>query len=69
MEKFQKLTDGYVIQNFEKNKDGYFVCVNQQFAACNNSEYFVEPGEEQLKHIPDYDYHHFDMVQPKPKGK
>lgn len=67
MEKFQKVTDGYVLQDYEKDKTGNFVCANQQFAACNNSEYFDITTEKRLEDIPDYEYHHFDMVQPEPE--
>ena len=60
MEKFQKVTTGFVIQQFEKMSDGKFHCTSQEFIA-GESEYETTDGEP-LAAVPDYEYQPYDMV-------
>ena len=60
MEKFQKITTGFVIQHFEKMSDGRFYCTAQEFIA-GESEYETTAGEP-LVSMPDYEYQSYDMV-------
>ena len=60
MEKFQKVTIGFVIQHFENMSDGKFRCTAQEFIA-GESEYETTEGEP-LVSMPDYEYQPYDMV-------
>ena len=60
MEKFQKVTIGFVIQHFEKMSDGRFYCTTQEFIA-GESEYETTEGVP-LVSVPDYEYQPYDMV-------
>ena len=56
--KFQKITHGFVIQNFDDEGN----CTGQEFIAGDQVEYEDEQGEP--IHCPEYNYQPFHMVQP-----
>ncbi len=60
MEKFEKIVEGVVVQTFEKDVNGFFVCTGQEFIASDNVYY------ENIKHdpikAPDYGYQPFNMT-------
>jgi len=61
MEMFKKITAGYVIQTFRKNKEGLFVCTNQEFVASDQVEY--QDGQENFIDPPEfYEYQPFNMM-------
>ena len=60
MKNFQKITTGFVVQQFEKMSDGEFHCTGQEFIA-GESEYETTEGEP-LVSVPDYEYQPYDMV-------
>ena len=59
MEKFNKISDGFVIQTFEKNDDGKFVCTEQEFIA-GDSDYETLEGDP--IDVPEYQYQPFNMT-------
>jgi len=61
MEKFVKITVGFVSQTFEKNADDKFVCTDQAFIAGDQCDYEDINGEP-LKDIPEHEYQSYDMV-------
>ena len=63
MDKFTKITIGFVSQTFELNDDGKMVCIEQEFIAGDEVSYEDEHGEP-LVDIPEHQYQYFDMVQP-----
>jgi hypothetical protein len=63
MDRFTKITAGYVSQLFEKNKDGKFVCVQQEFIAADECVYENYMGEV-IDEVPDHDHHNIEMLQP-----
>ena len=64
MDKFTKVTVGFVTQTYEKNDKGEMVCVEQEFFAGDEVSYENEDGY-QLNYIPEHIYQSYDMVQPK----
>ncbi len=60
MEKFTKTTVGFVVQNYEKNNEGKFVCTDQAFIAGDQVDY----QDLDEKHIdpPKYEYQQFNMT-------
>lgn len=44
MKKFTKITTGFVVQAYEKNKAGEFVCTGQAFIAGSQEDYEDENG-------------------------
>lgn len=60
IEKFVKITSGFVTQTFEK-KHNRFVCTEQIFTA-GDSVYEVKDGESIAD--PNYNYEFFEMVTP-----
>ncbi len=60
MEKFTKITVGFVAQTFEKNADGKFVCIAQEFIAGDQCDY--EDGEGNPIDPPEYEYQPCNMT-------
>lgn len=60
MDSFIKRTTGDVIQKFERNSSGKFVCVSQEFFCSDLCEYVDDNGD--LIDPPDYEYQSYDMV-------
>ena len=66
IDKFVKITIGFVCQTFEKNADGQFVCMEQAFIAGDECNYEDTNGEP-LKDVPEYLYQPYEMVSPRNK--
>ena len=62
--KHNKITSGFVIQEYEENKDGFFECVRQVFEAGDPVEYETFSGEPVDIDTDREVYQPFDMVQP-----
>lgn len=60
MQKFTKITTGFVVQNYEKNKAGEFVCSSQEFIAGDQVDYEDENGN--VISPPEHKYQQFKMV-------
>jgi hypothetical protein len=60
MDKFTKITVGFVVQTFEKNAGGNFVCTGQEFIASDQCDY--EDVEGNPITPPDYEYQPYDMT-------
>ena len=60
MEKFNKITVGFVIQTFEKNAAGEFTCTKQEFIAGDQCDY--EDAEGNTIEPPDYEYQPYNMT-------
>jgi hypothetical protein len=52
MDKFNKITVGFVVQTFEKNKSGKFVCTKQEYEDIEGNP--IEP--------PDHRYQPYNMT-------
>ena len=65
MNKFKKITTGFVIQDFEQ-KDDKFICVNQEFIAGEQVDRENEHGEAVKVDTSKEVYQSFDMKQPAP---
>ena len=59
MEKFTKITVGFVTQSYEKNTAGEFVCTGQEFIAGDQVDYEDLDGNKITP--PDHDYQPFEM--------
>lgn len=62
MEKFNKITTGFVVQSYEKNSAGEFVCIAQEFIAGDQVDY--EDVEGNSISLPDHRYQQFNMMLP-----
>ena len=62
--KHNKITSGFVIQEYEENEDGFFECVRQVFEAGDPVEYETFSGEPVEVDTDREVYQPFDMVQP-----
>ncbi len=60
MERFTKITVGFVTQTFEKNDKGRFVCTAQEFIAGDQCDY--EDAEGNPIKPPDYEYQPYNMT-------
>ena len=68
--KFRKITNGYVIQHFERGEDGIARCVSQDFTAGDICDYETDSPkgdgvivlDQQLE-----EYMPFEMKQPRKK--
>ena len=60
MEKFTKITVGFVVQSYEKNEDGKFVCAHQEFIAGDSIDYEDANGEKVIG--PEHVYQPFEML-------
>lgn len=67
MDKFTKITTGFVSQTFEKNDKGQFVCTHQEFIAGDQCDY--EDGKGNLIEPPDYKYQPYTMTLRNPTQK
>ena len=60
MEKFNKITIGFVIQTFEKNTNGKFICTAQEFIAGDQVDY--EDVDDNPITPPEHKYQPFNMI-------
>jgi hypothetical protein len=60
MDKFNKITVGFVIQVFEKNADGRFICTSQEFIAGDQVDY--EDTDGNPIDPPEHPYQQFNMT-------
>jgi len=60
MYKFNKITVGFVIQTFEKNTAGKFICTKQEFIAGDQVDY--EDTEGSPLDPPEHKYQPFNMT-------
>ena len=67
MDKFTKITVGFVAQTFEKNDSGKFVCTKQEFIAGGQCDY--EDAEGNPIDPPDYEYQPYNMTLRMETGK
>jgi len=58
--KFNKITTGFVIQTFQENAEGKFVCTEQEFIAGDQCDY--EDAEGNPVDPPDYEYQPYNMT-------
>lgn len=42
---FTKVTAGFVCQQYQKDKSGKFICIHQEFIACDEVQYEDSKGE------------------------
>jgi len=61
IDKFVKITTGFVHQTFELNAEGKFVCSEQAFIAGDECDYEDVNGEP-LKNVPEYEYQPYEMI-------
>ncbi|MBC8470368.1 MAG: hypothetical protein H8D56_12935 [Planctomycetes bacterium] len=66
MEKFVKITVGFIQQTFEKEPDGEFICTDQAFIAGDQCDYEDVNGDP-LKDIPEHQYEPYEMLLPQNK--
>ena len=66
IDKFVKITTGFVHQTFEHNAEGKFVCSEQAFIAGDECNYENVNGET-LKDVPEYEYQPYEIILPKHK--
>jgi len=60
MDKFNKITVGFVVQNFEKDTSGRFVCTGQEFIAGDQVDY--EDADGSPIEPPEHPYQQFKMI-------
>ncbi len=60
VEKFNKITVGFVVQSFKKNADGKFICTSQDFIAGDDVQFENVKGEP--IEAPDHEYQPFNMT-------
>ncbi len=60
MDKFTKITVGFVAQTFEKNDKGEFVCTRQEFIAGDQCDY--EDAQGNPIDPPDHEYQPYNMT-------
>ncbi len=60
MDKFNKITVGFVIQTFEKNVAGKFICTKQGFIAGDQVDYEDQEGKAITP--PEHPYQQFNMT-------
>ena len=63
MDKFTKITVGFVCQTYKKNTEEKFVCIRQEFIAGDQCECENMKGNP-LESIPEHAYQPYDMVAP-----
>lgn len=68
IDKFVKITVGFIHQTFEKNSDDKLVCIDQAFIAGDQCDYEDINGEP-LKDIPEHEYQPYEMVLPQNKKR
>lgn len=60
MDKFTKVTTGFVVQTFKKNGKGKFVCTTQEFIAADQCDYEDSYGNPITP--PDHEYQPYYMT-------
>ena len=60
MDKFTKITVGFVTQTFRKDDKGRFVCTHQEFIAGDQCDY--EDAEGNPIDPPDHEYQPYNMI-------
>ena len=60
MEKFTKITVGFVTQSYEKNSAGKFICTGQEFIAGDQVDYEDLDGNTITP--PEHEYQPFNMT-------
>jgi hypothetical protein len=60
MEKFTKITVGFVTQVYEKNSEGKFVCTSQEFIAGDQVDYEDAAGNAITP--PEHEYQPYNMT-------
>ncbi len=60
MDKFNKITVGFVIQTFKKNVAGKFICTKQGFIAGDQVDYEDQEGNPITP--PEHPYQQFNMT-------
>ena len=60
MDKFTKITVGFVAQSFEKDDKGRFVCTRQEFIAGDQCDY--EDAQGNPIDPPDHKYQPYNMT-------
>ena len=60
MEKFNKITVGFVVQTFKKNAAGEFTCIRQEFIAGDQVDYEDTDGKAITP--PEHPYQQFNMT-------
>ncbi len=68
IDKFIKITAGFVCQTFERNADDKFVCTDQMFIADDQCDYEDTNGNA-LKDAPECEYQPYEMKAPQNKGR
>jgi hypothetical protein len=61
MEKFNKITVGFVVQSYEKNNKSEFVCISQEFIAGDQVDYEDEEGNP-ITEVSDHKYQPYNMT-------
>ncbi len=60
MDKFTKITVGFVTQTYQKDDKGRFICTRQEFIAGDQCDY--EDAEGNPIELPDYEYQPYNMT-------
>ena len=60
MDKFTKVTVGFVAQTFEKDSKGRFVCTHQEFIGGDQCDY--EDAEGNTIEPPEHEYQPYNMT-------
>ena len=60
MEKFTKITVGFVTQSYEKSDAGKFICTGQEFIAGDDVQFENVKGES--IETPEHEYQQFNMT-------
>ena len=68
IDKFVKITTGFVCQTFEKNANGKFVCIDQAFIAGDQCDYEDINGDP-LEDAPKCEYQPYEMKAPQNNGR
>lgn len=64
MEKYKKITVGFVVQKYEKSQDGKFICKSQEFVAGDDVSYENDNGEKVVIDTDAEIYQPMEMLQP-----
>ena len=60
MEKFTKITVGFVTQNYKKNAAGRLICMSQEFIAGDDVQFENLKGDS--IEVPEHEYQPFNMT-------
>lgn len=66
---FRKITNGFVVQYFERDENGVAQCVSQEFVAGDSCDYETDADHGDVKVLDEQGekYQPYDMVQPQGK--